>query len=82
MASSFTQDTGASSAATPEVNITLKDLNIVVEFMEVAISRGAARAAEMAIVGAVYDRLRAFIAKRAQDASTSSSVDNGKASVE
>jgi hypothetical protein len=43
--------------------LTMTDMASLVALIEVACSRGAYRAAEMTHVGAVYDRLKLFVAQ-------------------
>jgi hypothetical protein len=51
--------------------LTMTDLASLVTIVEVACSRGAYRAAEMTLVGAVYDKLKFFIDQQnAGDAGT------------
>jgi hypothetical protein len=44
-----------------ENNITVADLNLLKNIIDLASSRGAFRAAEMKQIGEVYDKLAAFL---------------------
>ena len=46
---------------TPAPNITIADIAFLVQIVEVCSQRGAFRAEELTNVGAVYDRVKAFI---------------------
>lgn len=50
----------ASEAATPE-SISLQDLQVLLQIVDLASSRGAFRGAELTQVGAIFDKLNAFL---------------------
>lgn len=45
----------------PESGISLTDLNLLVQIVDLASSRGAFRGAELTQVGAVYDKVSGFL---------------------
>jgi len=46
---------------TPSPNLTINDIGFLVQIIETVAQRGAFRAEELSSVGAVYDRVKAFI---------------------
>jgi hypothetical protein len=53
-------ETTAQTAA-PAAELTVTDLNAIKQIIDVASSRGAFRANEMAVVGTTYNKLEAFL---------------------
>ena len=56
----MSEDTTQEQAAPVGINIT--DLAFLVQVVEVCSQRGAFRAEEMSSIGAIYDKVRSFIA--------------------
>jgi hypothetical protein len=54
--------TAAAGAAAPGAELTVTDLNAIKQIIDVASSRGAFRAGEMAVVGQTYNKLESFLA--------------------
>ncbi len=52
--------TEAETTATPE-SISLQDLQVLLQIVDLASSRGAFRGAELTQVGAIFDKLNAFL---------------------
>lgn len=50
----------ASEAATPE-SISLQDLQVLLQIVDLASSRGAFRGPELTQVGAIFDKLNSFL---------------------
>lgn len=48
-------------APAPAAELTVTDLNAIKQIIDVASSRGAFRANEMAVVGTTYNKLEAFL---------------------
>ena len=46
---------------TPAAELTVQDLNAIKQIIDVASSRGAFRANEMAVVGQTYNKLESFL---------------------
>ena len=65
--------------------ITLADLDMIRQVIELAASRGSFQAGEMSMVGAVYNKLAAFLnmaaeqAKAEQDSAAAPAQDNSQA---
>lgn len=64
MANESKTETAEQKAAAPE--LTVNDLNALKQIIDVASSRGAFKANEMAVVGTVYNKLESFLAVVAQ----------------
>lgn len=58
---SETQTTTEEPTAAPTSNLGVQDLKVMLQVLEVVSQRGAIRAEEMAVVGPVYNNLRAFL---------------------
>lgn len=43
------------------MNLTIADLKSVMQIMDVVVQRGAIRAAEMKVVGDIYEKMREFV---------------------
>jgi len=43
------------------MNLTIADLKSVMQIIDVVVQRGAIRAAEMKVVGEIYDKMREFV---------------------
>lgn len=56
------QETTQDTEATAQPELTISDLQNLRAIVEVAVQRGAFRAAELSAVGATYDRLSVFLA--------------------
>jgi len=56
-----TETPAVEESATEEVTITLQDVAICKQAIEVAATRGAFKAEEMAIVGATYNKVSAWL---------------------
>jgi len=52
---------------TKDSGITVQDISMVVQIMDLASSRGAFRGAELTQVGAVFDKLNGFLTKAAEE---------------
>lgn len=50
----------------PAAELTVNDLNAIKQIIDVATSRGAFKANELAVVGTTYNKLEAFLAAVAQ----------------
>lgn len=66
MAKAKKAETAAPEAAAPQeaqaaVQLTLQDLTLAANVINVCTSRGAIKAEEMTVVGALYDKLSAFL---------------------
>jgi hypothetical protein len=69
-----------------ENNITVADLNLLKNIIDLASTRGAFRAGEMKEIGEVYDKLSQFLEAvvaqaAAQETNTAEAVDSDEASV-
>lgn len=54
--------------ATPkDSGITVQDISLVLQIVDLATSRGAFRGSELTQVGAVFDKLNAFLTKAAEE---------------
>jgi len=60
-----TQETQESQAGVPD-SISLQDLQVLLQIVDLASSRGAFRGAELTQVGAIFDKLNAFLSFIAQ----------------
>jgi hypothetical protein len=67
-ASTTTQATTQAAPAQPANDLTIADLKNIGTIIDVASTRGAFRANEMATVGLVYNKLQMFLAKVAPEA--------------
>jgi hypothetical protein len=67
-ASSTTQATTQAATTQPANDLTIADLKNIGTIIDVASTRGAFRANEMATVGLVYNKLQMFLAKVAPEA--------------
>jgi hypothetical protein len=67
-ASSTTQATTQAAPTQPANDLTIADLKNIGTIIDVASTRGAFRANEMATVGLVYNKLQMFLAKVAPEA--------------
>jgi len=56
-----TETPAVDKSATEEVTITIQDIGICKQAIEVAATRGAFKAEEMAIVGATYNKVSAWL---------------------
>ncbi len=56
-----TKSPAVEESATEEVTITIQDIGICKQAIEVAATRGAFKADEMAIVGATYNKVSAWL---------------------
>jgi len=56
-----TESPAVEESATEEVTITIQDIGICKQAIEVAATRGAFKAEEMAIVGATYNKVSAWL---------------------
>ncbi len=56
-----TKSPAVEESATEEVTITIQDIGICKQAIEVAATRGAFKAEEMAIVGATYNKVSAWL---------------------
>jgi len=56
-----TETPAVEESATEEVTITIQDIGICKQAIEVAATRGAFKAEEMAIVGATYNKVSAWL---------------------
>jgi hypothetical protein len=56
-----TESPAVEESATEEVTITIQDVGICKQAIEVAATRGAFKADEMAIVGATYNKVSAWL---------------------
>ena len=56
-----TETPAVDESATEEVTITIQDIGICKQAIEVAATRGAFKADEMAIVGATYNKVSAWL---------------------
>jgi len=65
---STTQATTQAAPAQPATDLTIADLKNIGTIIDVASTRGAFRANEMATVGLVYNKLQMFLAKVAPEA--------------
>ncbi len=54
-------ETPVEQAATPEATLTIQDLTTAMQVIQVTGARGAIRADEMAVVGALYNKIFAFL---------------------
>ena len=68
LASTTTQATTQAAPAQPANDLTIADLKNIGTIIDVASTRGAFRANEMATVGLVYNKLQMFLAKVAPEA--------------
>jgi len=66
--STTTQATAQAAPAQPANDLTIADLKNIGTIIDVASTRGAFRANEMATVGLVYNKLQMFLAKVAPEA--------------
>jgi hypothetical protein len=55
------EQTAEQPAATPAANLSIQDLLLVAQTIQVVAQRGVFRAEEMSNIGALYDRLIAFL---------------------
>jgi hypothetical protein len=55
-----TETANVEAGATPE-SISLQDLQVLLQIVDLASSRGAFRGAELTQVGAIFDKLNAFL---------------------
>ena len=67
-ASTTTQATAQAAPAQPATDLTIADLKNIGTIIDVASTRGAFRANEMATVGLVYNKLQMFLARVAPEA--------------
>jgi hypothetical protein len=67
-ASTTTQATTQAAPTQPATDLTIADLKNIGTIIDVASTRGAFRANEMATVGLVYNKLQMFLAKVAPEA--------------
>jgi hypothetical protein len=56
-----TETPAVEESATEEVTITIQDIGICKQAIEVAATRGAFKAEEMAVVGATYNKVSAWL---------------------
>lgn len=66
MANEQKKETVEQKAAAPAAELTVNDLTAIKQIIDVASSRGAFKANEMAVVGTTYNKLEAFLAAVAQ----------------
>jgi len=59
--SNNTQSEQAASDSQEKPNLTLQDLSMMVQILQVGTSRGAWKADELSSVGGLYDRITAFL---------------------
>jgi hypothetical protein len=59
---------------TPPTGVTINDIAFLVQIVEIVAQRGAFKADELSTVGAVYDKVKAFIANATQPAQTTEEV--------
>ena len=61
----MTTDTTEISTPTPPA-VTISDIAFLVQVVEIVAQRGAFKAEELSVVGAVYDKVKAFIVANTQ----------------
>jgi len=60
---------------TPPPSMTINDIVFLVQIIEIVAQRGAFKADELSTVGAVYDKVKAFIANATPPAQPTEEVD-------
>jgi hypothetical protein len=60
---------------TPPPSMTINDIAFLVQIIEIVAQRGAFKADELSTVGAVYDKVKAFIANATPAAQPTEEVD-------
>jgi len=60
---------------TPPPSMTINDIAFLVQIIEIVAQRGAFKADELSTVGAVYDKVKAFIANTTPPAQPTEEVD-------
>jgi len=60
---------------TPPPSMTINDIAFLVQIIEIVAQRGAFKADELSTVGAVYDKVKAFIANATPTAQPTEEVD-------
>jgi len=60
---------------TPPTGVTINDIAFLMQIVEIVAQRGAFKAEELSTVGAVYDKVKAFIANATPPAQPTEEVD-------
>jgi len=60
---------------TPPSSVTINDIAFLVQIVEIVAQRGAFKAEELSTVGAVYDKVKAFITSATQSAQPTEGTD-------
>jgi hypothetical protein len=60
---------------TPPSSVTINDIAFLVQIIEIVAQRGAFKAEELSTVGAVYDKVKAFITSATQSAQQTEGTD-------
>lgn len=61
MTNEINQESEVASPATPNTDLTVSDLSALKSIIDVASERGTFKAAELELVGKVYNKLSAFL---------------------
>lgn len=59
----------------PAPSVTINDIAFLVQIVEIVAQRGAFKAEELSTVGAIYDKVKAFIVNATQSAQTTEGTD-------
>ena len=59
----------------PAPSVTINDIAFLVQIVEIVAQRGAFKAEELSTVGAVYDKVKAFISNATQSAQPTEGTD-------